>query len=140
MGRATDLSLRPIQFLHTPAFRSLCKAGDDKLPVMKSLRQRLQRREGEPVGVYPCLFCGGPEEDVPHMVLCFWSLNETQTLQGILLRMGEYLPPRERGLWFLSWVQHGREFLGDFVCGVFRRDMDRQLRWSGIMWSMDLSV
>ena len=80
MGRASGLSLRPSQFLHTPAFRSLCKAGDNTLPVIKSLRHRLQRRDGRPVDKYPCIFCGGLEEDVPHMVLCFWGTEESNIL------------------------------------------------------------
>ena len=43
--------------------------------------------------------------------------------------MGGHLPPREKGLWFLGWVQRGRAFVVDFLCGAVPRDMDRQVRW-----------
>ena len=63
------------------------------------------------------------------MVLCFWGVEETKILQGVLVRLGGQLPPRERVLWFLSWMQRGREFVVDFLCGAVPRDMDRQIRW-----------
>lgn len=64
------------------------------------------------------------------MVLCFLSVEETRVLPGVLVRMGRYLPPRVRDLWFLGWVQRGREFVVDFLCGVVPRHMEQQIWWT----------
>ena len=126
IGRASGLSLRPSQFLHTPAFRNLCKAGDDKLPVMKSLRHRLQRRDKKRVDKYPCIFCGGRRRMYHTWYFAFGASRRRRFFGGSLFGWGG---GSERVLWFLSWMHRGREFLVDFRCSAVPRDMDRQIRW-----------
>ena len=129
-GRSVRSSLTVSHLLHTPHLWLLVKSRDDKLPIMEPLYLRLERLRDFKVTYprHPCIFCGGPTENLFHMaVVCHIRLDDLKPLCALVFRLGSLLPPRERGVWLLTWRVKGIELVVDFLCGRVPAPMARQV-------------
>ena len=105
LGRSVRSSLTITHLLHMPHLRLLVKSRDDKLPIMEPLDLGLERVRNFKVTYprHPCIFCGGPTENLFHMaVVCRIRPEDLTQLYTLVVRLGSLLPPRERGLWLKS--------------------------------------
>ena len=56
---------------HGPPHRNMLRARDGRLSTMQVMRQCRQKLTRVAIPAQPCIFCGGPEEDIGHMrLLC----------------------------------------------------------------------
>ena len=56
---------------HGPTFKDVLRAPDGRLRTMQVMRRWRQKVTRTVLPAYPCIFCGGPEEDTGHMrILC----------------------------------------------------------------------
>ena len=126
----SSLTISQHNQLHTPHLRPLIQSRDDKLPIMEPLRLRLERMNNSKVTYprHPCIFCGGPTETFFHIaVICHARPESLEQLCALVVRLGSLLPPRERGLWLLTWREKGSELVVDFLCGAVPASMARQV-------------
>ena len=127
----SSLTISQHNQLHTPHLRPLIQSRDDKLPIMEPLRLRLERMNNSKVTYprHPCTFCGGPTETFFHSaVICHAWPEFLEQLRALVVRLGSLLPPREQGLWLLTWREKGSELVVDFLCGTVPASMARQVR------------
>ena len=96
LGRSVHSSLTVSHLLHSPHLGLLVKSRDDKLPIMEPLYLRLERMCILKVTYprHPCIFCGGPTENLFHMaVVCHIRPEDLAQLCSLAFRLGSILPP-----------------------------------------------
>ena len=68
---------------HVPTHRNLLRALDVRLSTMQVMRRWRQKLTRAVIPAHPCIFCGGPEEDIGHMrLLCAWDEEVARLLCG----------------------------------------------------------
>ena len=87
---------------HGPTHRNMLRARDGRFSTMQVMRRRRQNRTRVAIPAHPCIFCGGPEEDIGHMrLLC----ARDEEVAGLLCRRVEEftaeLPPTDRAVEFV---------------------------------------
>ena len=93
---------------HGPAQRNLLRAGDGRLSTMQVMRRWRQQITRAAVPAHPCIFRGGPEEDIGHMrFLCAQDQEVARLLCGRVEEFTAELPLRDRAMEFLAWKEHG---------------------------------
>ena len=90
---------------------------------MRRWRQKLTRMA---IPAHPCIFRGGPEEDIGHMrLLC----ARDEEVAGLLCRRVEEftaeLPLTDRAVEFLAWREHGCRWTESLMAGVVPGDLKR---------------
>ena len=111
---------------HGPTHRNMLRARDGRLSTMQLMRQWRQKLTRMAIPGHPCIFCGGPEEDIGHMhLLC----ARDEEVAGLLSRRVEEstaeLPLTDRAVEFVAWRQHGCRWTGSLMAGVVPRDLKR---------------
>ena len=93
---------------HGPTHRNMPRARDGRLSTMQIMRRWRQELTRVAIPAHPCIFCGGPEEDIGHMhLLC----ARDEEVVGLLCRRVEEftaeLPLTDRLVEFVAWREHG---------------------------------
>ena len=84
---------------HAAPHRNLLRARDGRLSTMQVMRRWSQKVTRVVIPARPCIFCGGPEEDIGHMrLLC----ARDKEVAGLLCRRveeftAEFFPDRQNG-------------------------------------------
>ena len=89
---------------HGPTHRNMLRARDGRLSTMQVMRRWRQILTRMAIPAHPCIFCGGPEEDISHMrLLC----ARDEEVAGLLCRRVEEftaeLPLTDRAVEFVAW-------------------------------------
>ena len=105
----TGSALVKLQDLLDPAdHRRLARARDAKLPTQQVLRIRQERTLKRSVAIYPCIFCGGKEEDLEELLItCERSQSQAASLCHLVDRCASTMPPADAGLFREMWRAQG---------------------------------
>ena len=93
---------------HGPTHRNMLRARDGRLSTMQVMRRWRQKLTGMAIPAHPCIFCGGPEEDIGHMRLL--SARDEEVAGLLCRRVEEFtaeLPLTDRAVEFVAWREHG---------------------------------
>ena len=112
---------------HGPTHRNMLRARDGRLSTMQVMRRWRQKLTRVAIPAHPCIFCGGPEEDIGHMrLLC----ARDEEVAGLLCRRVEEftaeLPLTDRAVEFVAWREHGCRWTESLTAGVVPGDLKRQ--------------
>ena len=111
---------------HGPTHRNLLRAHDGRLSTMQVMRRRRQKITRAALLAHPCIFCGGPEEDIGHMcLLCARHEEVARLLCGRVEEFIAEIPLTERAVEFLAWKEHGCRWTESLVAGVVPGDLKR---------------
>ena len=106
-------------FLDGPLYRHLTRVRHSKLPSQRTLRIRWERNLGGPLPRYPCVFCGGHEEDDEEMLVLYdASYVIAKCLGNLLGRLLDHLPRIDSCLARELWVKHGVRWSAVLMSGV----------------------
>ena len=111
---------------HGPTHRNMLRARDGRLSTMQVMRRWRQKLTRMAIPARPCIFCGGPEEDIGHMrLLC----ARDEEVAGLLCRRVEEftaeLPLTNRAVEFVAWREHGCRWTESLMAGVVPGDLKR---------------
>ena len=111
---------------HGPTHRNMLRARDGRLSTMQVMRRWRQKLTRMAIPAHPCIFCGGPEEDIGHMrLLC----ARDEEVAGLLCRRVEVftaeLPLTDRAVDFVAWREHGCRWTESLMAGVLPGDLRR---------------
>ena len=111
---------------HGPTHRNMLRARDGRLSTMQVMRRWRQKLTRMAIPAHPCIFCGGPEEDIGHMrLLC----ARDEEVAGLLCRRVEEftaeLPLTDRAVEFVAWREHGCRWAESLMAGVVPGDLKR---------------
>ena len=111
---------------HGPTHRNMLRARDGRLSTMQVMQWWRQRLTRMAIPAHPCIFCGGPEEDIGHMrLLC----ARDEEVAGLLFRRVEEftteLPLTDRAVEFVAWREHGCRWTESLMAGVVPGDLKR---------------
>ena len=111
---------------HGPTHRSMLRARDGRLSTMQVMRRWRQKLTRMAIPAHPCIFCGGPEEDIGHMrLLC----ARDEEVAGLLCRRVEEftaeLPLTDRVVEFVAWREHGCRWTESLMASVVPGDLKR---------------
>ena len=111
---------------HGPTHRNMLRARDGRLSTMQVMRRWRQKLMRMAIPAHPCIFCGGPEEDIGHMrLLC----ARDEEVAGLLCRHVEEftaeLPLTDRAVEFVAWREHGCRWTEALMAGVVPGDLKR---------------
>ena len=111
---------------HGPTHTNMLRARDGRLSTMHVMRRWRQKLTRMSIPAHPCIFCGGPEEDIGHMrLLC----ARDEEVAGLLCRRVEEftaeLPLTDRAVEFVAWREHGCRWTESLMAGVVPGDLKR---------------
>ena len=111
---------------HGPTHRNMLRARDGRLSTMQVMLRWRQKLTCMAIPAHPCIFCGGPEEDVGHMcLLC----ARDEEVAGFLCRCVEEFtaehPLTDRAVEFVAWREHGCRWTESLMAGVVPGDLKR---------------
>ena len=112
---------------HGATHRNMPRARDGRLSTMQFMRRWRQKLTRVAIPAHPCIFCGGPEEDIGHMrLLC----ARDEEVAGLLCRRVEAftaeLPLTDKAVGFVWWREHGCRWTESLMAGVVPGDLKRQ--------------
>ena len=111
---------------HGPTHRNMLRARDGHLSTMQVMRRWRQKLTRVAIPAHPCIFCGGPEEDIGHMrLLC---ARDQEVARLLCRRVEEFtaeLPLTDRALEFVAWREHGCRWTESVMAGVVPGDLKR---------------
>ena len=111
---------------HGPTHRNVLRARDGCLSTMQSMRRWRQKITRTVIPAHPCVFCGGPEEDIRHMrLLCARDEVVARLLFGRVEEFTSEPPLTDRAMEFLSWKEHGCRWTESVMTGVVPGDLKR---------------
>ena len=112
---------------HGPTHKNLLRARDSRLSTMQVMRRWRQKLVRVAISAHPCIFCGGPEEDIGHMrLLCARDEEVAQLLCRRVVEFTAKLPLTDRAVEFLAWREHGCTWTESLMAGVIPGDLKRQ--------------
>ena len=112
---------------HGPTHRNMLRARDGRLSTMQVMRRWRQKLTRMAIPAHPCIFCGGPEEDIGHMrLLCAWKEEVARLLCRRLEEFTAELPLTDRAVEFVAWREHGCRWTESLMAGVVPGDLKRQ--------------
>ena len=112
---------------HGPTHRNMLRARDGRLSTMQVMRRWRPKLTGVAIPAHPCIFCGGPEEDIGHMrLLCARDEEVARLLCRHVVEFTAELPPTDRAVEFLAWREHGCRWTESLIAGVIPGDLKRQ--------------
>ena len=113
---------------HGPTHRNMLRARDGRLSTMQVMRRWRQKLTRVAIPAHPCIFCGGPEEDIGHMR--FLCARDEEVARLLCRRVEEFtaeLPLTDRAVEFVAWREHGCRWTESLMAGVVPGDLKRQL-------------
>ena len=111
---------------HGPTHRNLLRARDGRLSTMQVMRRWRQKLTRVAIPAHPCMFCGGPEEDIGHMrLLCARDEEVARLLCRRVVEFTAELPVTDRAVEFLAWREHGCRWTESLMAGVIPGDLKR---------------
>ena len=111
---------------HGPTYRNLLTARDGRLSTMQVMRRWRQTLTCAAIPAQPCIFCGGPEEDIGHMrLLCARDEEVARLLCGRVEEFIAELPLTDRAVEFLAWKEPGCRWTESLMAGVVPGDLKR---------------
>ena len=111
---------------HGATHRNMLRARDGRLSTMQVMPRWRQKLTRMAILAHPCIFCGGPEEEIGHMrLLC----ARDEEVAGLLCRRVEEctaeLPLTDRAEEFVAWRKHGCRWTESLMAGVVSGDLKR---------------
>ena len=107
---------------HGPTHRNMLRARDGRLSTMQVMRQWRQKLTRVAIPAHPCIFCGGPEEDIGHMrLLCARDEEVARLLCRRVVEFTAELPLTDR-----AWREYGCRWTESLMAGVVPGDLKRQ--------------
>ena len=123
-GACEALPLGAVQ--HGPTHKNLLQARDGRLSAMQILRRWRQKITRTVIPAHPCIFCGGPDEDLGHMrLLCARDEAVARLLCGRVEEFTAELPLTDIAMEFLAWKEHNCRWTGSLMTGVVPGDLKR---------------
>ena len=111
---------------HGPTHRNLLRACDGRLSTMQVMRRWRQILTRAAIPAHPCIFCGGPEQDIGHMrLLCARDEEVARLLCGRVEEFAAELPLTDGPMEFLAWKEHGCRWTESLMAGVVPGDLRR---------------
>ena len=111
---------------HGRTHGNMLRARDGRLSTMQVMRRWRQKLTRVAIPAHPCIFCGGPEEDIGHMrLLC---ARDEEVARLLCRRVEEFtaeLPLRDRAVEFMAWREHGCKWTESLMAGVVPGDLKR---------------
>ena len=108
---------------HGPTHRNLLRARDGRLSTMQVMRRWRQKLTRMAIPAHPCMFCGGPEEDIGHMhLLCARDEEVSRLLCGRVEEFTAKLPLTDRAMEFLARKEHGCRWMESLMAGIVPGD------------------
>ena len=111
---------------HGPTHRNMLWARDGRLSTMQVMRRSTQKLTRVVIPAHPCIFCGGPGEEISHMRLMCAGDEEVARL--LCRRVEEFtaeLSLTDRTVEFLAWREHGCRWTESLMAGVVPGDLKR---------------
>ena len=97
-----------------------------RLSTMQNMRRWRQKLTRAVVPAQPCIFCGGPKEDIGHMrLLCARDEEVARFLCGRVEEFTAELPLTDRAVEFLAWKEHGCGRTESLMARVLPGDLKR---------------
>ena len=111
---------------HGPTHGNLLRARDGRLSTMQIMRRWRQKLTRTAIPAHPCIFCGGPGEDIGHMsLLCARDEAVARLLCGSVEEWTAELFLTDRAMGFLAWKEHGCRWTESLMTGVIPGDLKR---------------
>ena len=111
---------------HGPTHRNLLRARDGRLSTMQVMRRWRQKLTRAAVSAHPCIFCGGPQQDIGHMrLLCARDKEVASLLCGRVDGFIAELPLTDRAMEFLASKEHGCRWTESLMAGVVPGNLKR---------------
>ena len=111
---------------HGPTDRNMLRARDGRLSIMQVMRRWRQKLTRVGIPAHPCIFCGGPEEDIGHMrLLCTRDDEVARLLCRRVENLAAELPWTDRAVEFMAWREHGCRWTESLMAGVVPWDLKR---------------
>ena len=111
---------------HGPTHKNMLRARDGRLSTMQVMRRWRQKLKRMAIPAHPCIFFGGPEEDIGHMrLLC---ARDEEVARLLCRRVEEFtaeLPLTDRAVEFVAWREHGCRWTESLMAGVVPGDLER---------------
>ena len=112
---------------HGPTHRNMLRARDGRLCTMQVMRRWRQKLTRVAIPAHPCIFCGGPEEDIGHTrLLCARDEEVARLLCRRVVEFTAEPPLTDRAVEFLAWREHGCRWTESLMAGVVPGDLKRQ--------------
>ena len=112
---------------HGPTHRNMPRARDNRLSTMQVMRRWRQKLTRVVIPAHPCIFCGGPEEDIGHMrLLCTRDEEVARLLCRRVVEFTAELPLTDRAVEFVAWREHGCRWKESLMAAVIPGDLKRQ--------------
>ena len=111
---------------HGPTQRNMLRARDGRFSTMQVMRGWRQKVTRVAIQAHPCIFCGGPEEDIGHMRLL--RTRDEEVARLVCRRVEEVmeeLPLTDRAVEFMAWTKHGCSWAESLMAGVIPWDLKR---------------
>ena len=111
---------------HGPMHRNMQRARDGHLSTMQIMQPWRQKLTRVAIPAHPCIFCGGPEEDIGHMrSLCTCNKEVTRRLCRRMEEFTAEIPLTDRAVGFMAWREHGCRCTESLMAGVVPGDLKR---------------
>ena len=111
---------------HDPTHRNMLRARDGRLSTMQVMRGWRQKLTRVAIPAHPCIFCGGPEEDIGHMrLLCARDEEVARLLCRCVHEFTAELPLTDRAVEFMARREHGCRWTESLMAGVVPGDLKR---------------
>ena len=111
---------------HGPTHRNMLRARDGRLSTVQVMRRWRQKLTRMAIPAHPCIFCGGPEEDIGHMhLLCARDEEVAELLCRHVEEFTAEQPLTDRAMEFVAWREHGCRWTEFLMAGVVPGDLKR---------------
>ena len=111
---------------HGPTHTNMPRARDGRLSTMHVMWRLKQKLTRVAIPAHPCIFCGGPEEDIGHMrLLCTPDEEVARLLCRSVVEFTADFPLTDRAVEFMAWREHGCRWEESLMAGVVPRDVNR---------------
>ena len=111
---------------HGPTHRNMLRARDGRLSTMQVMRRWRHKLTRVAIQAHPCIFYGGPEEDIGHMrLLCSRDEEVARLLSRRVEEFTAELPLTDRAVEFMACREHGCRWTEPLMAGVVPGDLKR---------------
>ena len=109
---------------HGPTHTNMLWARDGRLSTMQVMRRWREKLTRVAITAHPCIFCGGPEEDIGHMrLLCTRDEEVARLLCRRVVECTAELPLTDRAVEFMASREHGCRWTESLMAGVVPGDL-----------------
>ena len=111
---------------HGPTHRNMLRAGDCRLSTMQVMRRWRHKLTHVAIPAHPCIFSGGPVEDIGHMrLLCTRDEEVARLLCRHVEEFTAELPLTDMAVEFMAWREHGCRWTESLMADVVPGDLKR---------------